>query len=108
MIMTTTTFSGDYGDAISVCFVVAVMDDSVSVFIAGTCRIIQKLEADVFQSIHSQSTTSGERYKIVCGSSAEFFIQPLHSCIDDIDELELMGHHLVFRASITRRYASYC
>jgi len=74
------------------------MEDSVSAFIVGTCRTIPKTNTDVVQSIHLKSQNFGELglHRIVCGSTAEFFIQPLHSCIGDIDMLELKSCYLVF------------
>src|SRR6218665_2822063 len=74
----------------------AEMDDSVSAFIVGTCRTIPKIYVNVFQPVHLESTTNGEIYRIVCGSVAELFIQPLHSCIEDIDELDLRSNDLAF------------
>src|SRR6218665_74105 len=74
----------------------AEMDDSVSAFIVGTCRTIPKIYVNVFQPVHLESTTNGEIYRIVCGSVAEFFIQPLHSCIEDIDELDMRSKYLAF------------
>ena len=37
-----------------------------------------------------------EEYTILCGSCAEFFIQPLHSCIDDVDFFKMTSHSLAF------------
>src|SRR6218665_3193600 len=72
------------------------MEDSVSEFIVGTCRIIPKLYADFFQPVYLESTTCDTKYRIACGSIAEFFIQPLYSCISDVDELDLRPAFLAF------------
>src|SRR6218665_1892739 len=74
------------------------MDDSVSALIVGTCRIFPKFDTNVFESMHLLNFKELEtcRYIIVCGSCAEFFIQPLQRCFDDIDYLVVASDCLVF------------
>src|SRR6218665_3652747 len=65
--------------------VVAAMDDSVSEFIVHTCRLIPKSNTNILDSLHLQVVLPFAHHGIACGSSAEFFIQPIHSCIGDMD-----------------------
>src|ERR1700733_10926493 len=72
------------------------MNESVSAFILGTCRLLPKSSTDVFEFLYRQSLTSCDTYEIPCGSSAEFYIQPIRSCIGDTDCLWLTPNSLAF------------
>ena len=64
--------------------------DGVSAFIAGTIPAHPRLYSDVFQSRQFHFTSEiiqVPHQHFVCGSSIEFYIQPIKSCIDDIDTL---------------------
>src|SRR6218665_2154463 len=70
------------------------MEESVSAFIVGTCRMLQKSYTDLYQYIRFQSIAAREMYEIRCGSTAEFYIQPLRSCIGDVDIFTVRPHLL--------------
>src|SRR6218665_3528966 len=72
------------------------MDDSVSEFIVGTCRMLPKSGSNVSESMQFRNLIQMEKYFIVSGSCAEFFIQPLHSSIGDVDFLQMKPHSLAF------------
>src|SRR6218665_2497512 len=72
------------------------MDDSVSEFIVRTCLLLPKSSINVFDSLHLQVSVPFEDNDFACGSSAEFFIQPIRSCLGDIDFLEIKTHALAF------------
>src|SRR6218665_1528935 len=74
----------------------AAMDDSVSEFIVGTCRMLPKSSSNVSESMQFRNLIQMEKYFIVSGSCAEFFIQPLHSSIGDVDFLQMKPHSLAF------------
>src|SRR6218665_1304175 len=67
------------------------MDDVVSEFVVGTNRMFRKFNTNVFESIH---TKESNYYCIVCGSCAEFFIQPIQPCLGDVD-IFLVNHSLL-------------
>ena len=68
------------------------MADRVSDFIVSVCQMLPKCNklTNVYDSIRSPD------YLIACGSSAEFFIQPLQSCIGDLDYLLIRSCLLIF------------
>src|SRR6218665_921986 len=72
------------------------MDDSVSEFIVRTCLLIPKSSINVFDSLHLQLIVPFEDNDFACGSSAEFFIQQIRSCIGDVDFFEIKTHALAF------------
>src|SRR6218665_3953201 len=61
------------------------MEELVSEFIVGTCRMLPRFNTYVFESMHSIYDINFKLHTIKCGSRAEFFILPLHPCIDDVD-----------------------
>src|SRR6218665_4008335 len=75
---------------------VAAMDDSVSEFIVHTCRLIPKSNTNIFDSLYLQVALPFEHHGIACGSSAEFFIQPIRSCIGDMDLFTIKTHAFAF------------
>src|SRR6218665_3627652 len=75
---------------------VAAMDDSVSEFIVRTCRLIPKSNTNVFDYLHLQVSIPCEHHRIACGSTAEFFIQPIRSCIGDVDLFDIKAHVIAF------------
>jgi len=68
----------------------------VSEFIVRTCRLIPKSNNNVFDSLHLQVIVPSEHHEVVCGSSAEFLIRPIRSCIGDVDVFEIKTHALAF------------
>ena len=68
----------------------------MSEFIVGTCRMLPKSNTNMFESMHLQAFMQYENYFIVSGSCAEFFIQPLNSCIGDVDYFQMKPHTLAF------------
>ena len=72
------------------------MDDSVSEFIVRTCLLMPKSNISIFDSLHLQVMLPLEIHQIACGSSAEFFIQPIRSCIGDIDLFNIKTYTLAF------------
>src|SRR6218665_131906 len=61
--------------------------EGVSDFIAGTCRLHRKSYNDIFYSIRFPflSPPDVPEHRFLCGSSTEFYIEPIQSCIDDVD-----------------------
>src|SRR6218665_231647 len=66
-------------------------EEMASRFITGTYELIPKSFPCVSDSMHglygSDEQTLPNYYSILCGSSAEFYIQPFYTCINDIDVL---------------------
>src|SRR6218665_443057 len=69
------------------------MENIVSEFLVSTCRVRSTFDITkhfgLFESCQliARSFGSTVRIQIVCGSQAEFYIQPVNSCIDDLDML---------------------
>src|SRR6218665_3114270 len=72
------------------------MDDVVSEFIVGTCRMFRKFNTNGFESMHSKHGKESNSYFIVCGSCAEFFIQPIQPCFGDLDIFQVKHKFLAF------------
>src|SRR6218665_2002784 len=70
----------------------ASMDDSASAFIVGTCRTLPKSNIKVYKAVDFRYYW----HYIMCGSCAEFYIQPLQPCFGDVDYLEVVSNSLVF------------
>src|SRR6218665_527010 len=70
------------------------MDDVVSEFIVGTCRMFRKFNRNVFDSMYSIHGESSNFHFIVCCSCVEFFIQPIQPCFGDVD-MFLVKHSLL-------------
>src|SRR6218665_92711 len=72
---------------------------SASRFITSTCQLIPRASLDYFDHMHSFVATrdpAPTEYEILCGSNAEFYIQPLNNCIDDVDSLFARIDELAF------------
>src|SRR6218665_1853021 len=74
----------------------ATMEYSVSAFIVSTCRILQKSNTNVSESIRLINYKELNAYFILSGSYAEFFVQPLHPCFGDVDCLTMKTDSLAF------------
>ena len=72
------------------------MEDIVSEFIIGTFLTFPKVNTNVFDSMHSAYDTKSGSYFVMCGSCAEFFIQPPQKCFGDIDFFAIDGTSLAF------------
>src|SRR6218665_131601 len=72
------------------------MEDIVSEFIIGTFLTFPKVNTNVFDSMHSAYDTKSGSYFVLCGSCAEFFIQPPQKCFGDIDFFAIDGTLLAF------------
>src|SRR6218665_3325443 len=72
------------------------MEDVVSKFIVGTCRVLPKFNTNVFDSMNSYYDKQCLSYSIRCGSCSEFFIQPLQPCFGDFDYFEIKYNLLAF------------
>src|SRR6218665_632602 len=76
-------------------------DEMASDFIVGTCQLLPKSFSPVSDQMHNLMLTNTPRpkskeYSITCGSTAEFYILPLNTCIDDIDILICSANELAF------------
>src|SRR6218665_1921394 len=72
-------------------------EDMVSTFIVGTCQLIPRTSSFVYSDyMLNLSPSKHSGYEVVCGSSAEFFIRPIVSCVDDMDLLIAETDQLVF------------
>lgn len=79
-------------------------EEMASVFIASTCLLISKTFLDYSDHMHNSmpSKCSGPaEYSVTCDSSAEFYIRPLNTCIDDVDLLIARADELVFSGNLT-------
>src|SRR6218665_1364952 len=79
------------------------LENISSDFIVGTCQILPESCYGVPEriSIHVADTQRlPVAYSLHCGSSAEFYIRPLHSCIDDTDALDCKVDHLAFAEDV--------
>src|SRR6218665_2277871 len=73
------------------------MNVSVSDFIVGTCRTLPKSNTCIYNKlIHFRDSEESVYHCILCGSCAEFFIQPLQPCFGDFDYLMVTSDSLVF------------
>src|SRR6218665_442029 len=69
----------------------------VSAFIVGTCQLIPRTSSFVYSDyMLNLSPSKHSGYEVVCGSSTEFFIRPIVSCVDDMDLLIADTDQLVF------------
>ena len=76
--------------------------EGVSAFIVGTSLVHPKLYSDVFYSMqfHIMSGDQQPNHHFRCGSSVEFYVEPINSCIDDIDTLICNVHEMAFTEDI--------
>src|SRR6218665_136469 len=72
------------------------MDDVVSKFIVGTCRVFSKFNTSVFDSMYSIPGETSTLYCMICGSCAEFFIQPIQPCFGNVDVFQVNHKLLAF------------
>src|SRR6218665_2225791 len=90
-----------------ICYILFVaMCDGVSEFIVGTCQMFS--ESNVIEPYDMQdliAQVSKDSLCILCGSSAEFFIQPIHACIEDSDRLRT---NLNYRAFKDENFVELC
>src|SRR6218665_2654962 len=74
--------------------------EDVSTTIISTCQMDRKMQRDVFDSMQFDILSPRVSQKCMhlfhCGSSAEFYIRPLNSCIDDVDAMKFTGNDLAF------------
>src|SRR6218665_267212 len=85
---------------ILICYLLVVARyDGVSEFIVGTCQMFS--ESNVIEPTDIRdliiTEVANKALSIICGSCAEFFIQPLHSCIGDIDMFTTNVHYRAFK-----------
>ena len=75
------------------------IEEKASMFIVSTCQLLPKSFSTVSDCMHdlvmSQSPAPKE-YSISCGSTEEFYILPLNTCIGDIDALLCNTDQLAF------------
>src|SRR5688572_30556157 len=81
--------------------------DSVSAFIVGTSPVHPKLYrgllySDVFHSMqfHNMSEDKVPHRYFQCGSSLEFYVELMNSCIDDIDTMISKADEMAFTEDI--------
>src|SRR5688572_18615204 len=76
--------------------------DGVSAFIVGTISIYPKLYSNVFHSMqfHIMSPNQEPYYHFVCGSSMEFYVEPIHLCIEDTDILMCNAGEMAFTEDV--------
>src|SRR6218665_2498555 len=75
-------------------------EESASTFIVSTCQLLPKSSStavsDHSRDLIASTCPENRTYSICCGSSAEFYIRPLHPCIDDTDYLLPRADELAF------------
>lgn len=76
--------------------------EGVSEFMEGTCQLHRKSFRDAFDSKQFSYSTVPDvfGYDFLSCSSVEFYIEPLHSCIDDVHIMTCSGNRLVFTDDI--------
>src|SRR6218665_1428007 len=77
-------------------------EEIASWFITSTCQLIPKKDivSDHMHRLCISSRTVPVLYLIHCGSTAEFYIRPLYSCVGDIDELTAEANVLAFNDDV--------
>src|SRR6218665_1190313 len=79
-------------------------EESASAFIVSTCQLIPKSSftavSDHVRDVNASPCPANTTYSILCGSSAEFYIRPLNTCIDDKDYLQSRADQLAFSGNI--------
>src|SRR6218665_1793618 len=65
------------------------MENEVSEFLVSTCRMTTEfnLDGSSFAMLSGSGYLGFRSTRIPCGSQAEFYIQPINPCIDDLDLL---------------------
>src|SRR6218665_60225 len=74
-------------------------EEMASDFIVQTCQLLPRWRAHASDHMHYLSlkeSPSPNMCAIMCGSRAEFFIQPLNTCIADVDYLTCRTDRLAF------------
>src|SRR6218665_1691156 len=79
-------------------------EEWASAFIVSTCQLLPKssfnVVSDHIRDLFQTPCPANKVYRICCGSSAEFYIRPLYTCIDDIDYLQSNADELAFSGNI--------
>src|SRR6218665_1962171 len=70
--------------------------EMASEIIVSTCQMLPKQFSSV--SVHLNNILLSETpvYSIMCGSTAEFYIHPMNTCIGDLDILRSCANELAF------------
>src|SRR6218665_1572342 len=74
-------------------------EELASAFIVSTCELIPKPSPVLVDHMHNLIPSicyEPKEYSIECGSSAEFYVRPLITCIDDKDNLIARTDELAF------------
>ena len=76
-------------------------DEEASDYIVSTCQLLPKSFSDVSDHMHRPCTHESNEmapkaYLITCGRTAEFYICPMKTCIDDMDVLFYSADELAF------------
>ena len=74
-------------------------EEIISEFIVSTCQLLPKscaVVSDLKLNPISSFGRVSKTYIMVCGSSEEFYIRPLNTCIDDLDLLMTCTDVLAF------------
>src|SRR5688572_12778102 len=75
------------------------IEEKASLFIVSTCQLFPKSFSTVSDSMHDlvmSRSPAQKQYTISCGSTKEFYILPLNTCIGDIDSLICHTDQLAF------------
>src|SRR6218665_1084098 len=77
-------------------------EEIASWFITSTCQLIPKKDivSDRMHRLCRSSRTVPVLYLIHCGSTAEFYIRPLYTCVGDVDELTAEANQLGFNDDV--------
>src|SRR6218665_2620496 len=72
------------------------MENEVSEFLVSTCRMTTEfnLDGSSFAMLSGSGYLGFRSTRIPCGSQAEFYIQPINTCIDDLDVLCVYNGYL--------------
>jgi len=70
--------------------------ETASEIIFSSCQMLPKSFSPVSDRMNNLLLTETLLYSIMCGSTAEIYIQPLNTCIDDIDILVSSADELAF------------
>src|SRR5688572_29190703 len=66
------------------------IEEKASMFIVSTCQLLSKSLSAVSDCMHDlvgSPSPAPKEYSILCGSTEEFYILPLNTCIDDYEAL---------------------
>src|SRR5688572_23509009 len=74
-------------------------EEMASWFITITCQLLPKSFPTLSDRMHYLTASLSPapiHYSIFCGSSVEFYIRPLHTCIEDTDFLTVKTEDVAF------------